>query len=112
MSNQDNPTSFREKAQAEGKRGGLAQILTTACFVAVASYFVNQLSLAGVNFELGEVVPGITINSEAVKSQIVAASAVASITLTPRYFAASVRDAIVFVRQTLDSWGEAWTSGK
>lgn len=72
----------------------------------LSSFLVNQLSLAGVNFET------LGVSSEIVKSTIVGNLVVFFAWATPVNIAASVRNSILFTRSTWQSWRSAAEDGK
>lgn len=72
----------------------------------LASFLVNQLSLAGVNFET------LGVSSEIVKSTIVGNLVVFFAWITPSNVAMGVRNAILFIRNTWQSWRSAAENGK
>ena len=69
-----------------------------------ASYIMTQLSLSGVNFEL------MGVDSEIVKSTIIAQLVTLFISITPRNVVEYVRDSIIFVRRSWKEWKDAATS--
>lgn len=72
----------------------------------LASFLVNQLSLAGVNFET------LGVSSEIVKSTIVGNLVVFFAWVTPANIATGVRSTILFTRSTWLSWRSAAEDGK
>lgn len=104
--NQTLPTTNRQIAIDQGK-SGWGKTCATAISVAIGSYSMNWLSLHGVNFE-EDLLPGLKIPSEVVKSGIEMAVSTAIFYATPSHFVASVKDGIIFVKQTMKTWKNAW----
>lgn len=104
------PTTNRQIAIDQGKQGW-GKTFATAISVAVGSYTMNQLSLHGINFD-AEILPGLKIPSEMVKSGIEMAVTTAFFYATPSHFVAFVKDVIIFIKQSLRTWKQAWTDNE
>lgn len=90
-------------ARYEGKIG-LGKVGSAILTGWLTSYFMNQLSLHGINFETAG------ISSEMVKSSIESFIVGISVWATPAHFAAAITDGITFVKTTLKQWRDAWNS--
>lgn len=104
------PTVNQQIAQDQGKIG-FGKIASAFLAAGIASYIMNQLSLHGVNFETDNLIPGVKVSSEVVKSSLEGFLSATIVGFTPSHFVAFVKDAIIFVKQTLRTWHEAWTGG-
>lgn len=89
--------SSQQLAATQGKIG-LGKIVSALVCGWCASYFMNQLSLHGVNFEMTDVIPGVKVSSEVVKSTIEGALEATVVALTPQHFVAWTVDMIRWVR--------------
>lgn len=97
--------SNQQIAQDQGKPG-FGKIVAGVFSGFLTTFIMNQASLHGVDFTVDGV------PSEVVKSGLDGALIGLFITATPSHFVASVADAIVFVKQSLRSWKEAWSSNE
>lgn len=94
------PTSSQQLAAAQGKIG-LGKIVSALLIGGLSSYIMNQLSLHGVNFELNDVIPGVKMSSEFVKSTLEGTLEGAAVWLTPAHFMAAIVD---FIRAFKRGW--------
>lgn len=98
-------TTNQQKAKDQGKFG-FGRIGAGILSGAISTFIVNQFSLHGVDFKL------LGIPSEVVKSCIDGTLVGFFIGLTPDHFVAFVRDVIIFVKQSLRSWRDAWDNNE
>lgn len=99
------PTTNQQIAKDQGKFG-FGRIAAGILSGFLSTFIMNQASLHGVNFELAGV------PSEVIKSCIDGTLIGFFVGLTPDHFVAFVRDVIVFVKQSLRSWKDAWTNNE
>lgn len=90
--------SNQQMAAAQGKLG-FGKFASALICGWLASYILNQFSLHGVNFEMANTIPGVTVSSEVVKSTLEGSLEAIVVVLTPNHFVAFIVDAIVWVRR-------------
>lgn len=106
----DPSTTKQQIATEEGKLG-FGKIAAGFLACGLSSYIMNQLSLHGVNFE-EDIIPGVKVSSEIVKSSLEGTLVGFFIYLTPQHFVAFVSDVLIFTKQTLKTWQNAWTDNQ
>lgn len=86
-------STTQQLAAAQGKIG-FGKVFSALIVGWLSSYLMNQLSLHGVDFEVNDVIPGMKMSSEFVKSTFEGAIEAAAVLLTPAHFLAAIVDCI------------------
>lgn len=104
MSDKTNTATPNIQAAIDQGKSGWGKAVSGLLSGIATTYVMNLASLHGVNFEL------LGIPSEMVKAGIDGVLVSGFVWATPPHFVAAVKDAILFIKDALRQWREAWNS--